>query len=82
MSNAIKALANATKALKKEKQSLLAQIKLIDKALAGGSVTVSSKPKNKKAKKAKKAKKKTAAQKRKQSLAMKRAWAKRKKKKK
>ena len=50
MSNAIKALANATKALKKEKQSLLAQIKLIDKALAGGSVTVSSKPKKKKAK--------------------------------
>ena len=77
MSDAIKALINATNALKKEKADLQARIKEIDKALKG-SGTTTTKPK--KHKKAKSGKKKTAAQKKKQSLAMKKAWAKRKKK--
>ena len=77
MSDAIKALINATNALKKEKADLQARIKEIDKALKG-SGTTTAKPK--KRKKAKRGKKKTAAQKKKQSLAMKKAWAKRKKK--
>ena len=74
MPDAIKALINATNALKKEKADLQSRIKEIDKALKGSGTTAT------KRKKAKNGKKKTAAQKRKQSLAMKKAWAKRKKK--
>ena len=80
MADAIKALVNATNALKKEKADLQARIKEIDKALKGSGTTTAKPKKRKKAKKAKRGKKKTAAQKKKQSLAMKKAWAKRKKK--
>ena len=74
MADAIKALADATNALVKEKATILARLKAIDKVL-GDRSTTTAKPK-----KAKKGKKKSAAARKKQSLAMKKAWAKRKKK--